>query len=275
MMLRWQLWFGGHRTRFGLIFLLAALVGGALFVPHSEPLYQRYDRMSPGEVVRVGPTKTEVNGDRVMAVDAVYTDATGTRRTVRSYADAPPPTLGQTVAVLHDSGDVDDVKIAGLRTHPAPWWVAMLVMPFIAGGLWLAFGRLGHSRRAVQLLQRGRLTTATRIAQRASRWSRSDRQESIVTFEFTTADGHVQRCEAQAATLAQAVDGGAEPVLYDPGWPDHATALRHLPGAPALDGSGAVTCTIGPLAAAAAVLLPLACVAAAVALVVRTAISWS
>ncbi|NVB85123.1 MAG: hypothetical protein HOV81_42550 [Kofleriaceae bacterium] len=40
-------------------------------------------------------------------------------------------------------------------------------------------------------------------------------------------------------------DDETETLVYDPGWPDHATPLDHLPGSPTIDADGRLSAT-GP-----------------------------
>lgn len=244
-------------------------------MPETEPFYRSYDRMTPGEVAEITPTGTEILGDTVMAVDARYVDHRGVSRTVRSYTDGVTPSIGETVAVLFDRDDPDDVVIAGMRSGPAPWFVSFFLLPFLGSGLWFALGRLGMARRQIRLLERGRLATGTRVAHDQDGVELNDRRETIITYEFTTGDGHIQRCDAHTTRPDELLAGTTAPLLYDPGWPDHATLLRHLPARPEITADDTLVHRANLMKATLACLPPLACVGLVIATAVLTAASWT
>lgn len=229
--LRLLLLFG---TRHGLIGLvasgvIAAVLGGVLVA--SEPLSGRsaLDRSAVGQVLHV--EKSDDDEDPAYVVYAWFDDETGRRRRVRSYSDHAVE-VGQEVTVRYDHASPDHAAIDGQRTHPEPWWSPLALLPFVIAVPVMAASAFRTWRLRLRLLARGIVTRATVVDRK--KHEDGERTSWETTFELETVDRRVVTCAVITDREPPYEVGSAWPLLYDPGWPDHATPLAHLPGAPTI-----------------------------------------
>lgn len=263
---------GGHGQLFGFTFLIFSLLLGTVFGAASEPIIgHSYDRRAPGVIVRVDDSGASTGNETIYAVDATFTDDRGAVRHVRSYT-SPAPLVDTPVTVRYQYADPEHSVIDGMRTHHFSWWGVLIPLVFVGAGVWILGHGLPESRRALRLMRRGRVADATIVEVREE----SDGEGSvwIGTFEFTTVDRRTQRCEASTSHETRFVVGTREPVVYDPGWPDHATPFGHLPGSPAISADDVITYRAHPLRLVLVMVLAAATAITTIACAVITLRSW-
>jgi hypothetical protein len=123
----------------------------------------------------------------------------------------------------------------------APDYAGLVVTTvFSVLGLGILLASVPAARRAIRLLRHGTLTPGrvVDVRGRARQHAHRPHTEWLVTFEFERAHGDAYRCRVVAS---EAPDLGSEgTIVFDPRWPDHATSLDYLPGAPEIDATGGV-----------------------------------
>lgn len=171
-------------------------------------------------------------------------------------------------------------RIRGMHTSVMGLWgLLVLAVPMVGLAVAVVSGLRG--RRAVGLLETGRLTRGRLIKDEPTGTRINRRVVHKMTFEFEADDGLTYTVSTRTHEPERLLDAAAssageapryvdeepgesgravgEPVVYDPRNPARATLVDALPGSPCVDDDGRVRCTT-VAGSAAGVLLPAAAI---------------
>lgn len=215
--------------------MVAAVVLAAVgrVAPLTSP---SYDGVAHAFVISVEETD-EGDSDQ-QTVAAHFVDDQGTGHVVRSYTTHPPQ-VGAEVDVRYQRARPEHAVIAGHRSHPWSAWEILILTGFGLFGLVVVVP--GRTKRlALRLLARGVITQGRITGVKKHEPEGDEGPSWTVTYELTTADRVGLRRELEMETKPRYEVGETWPVLYDPGWPDHATLFAHLDGQPRIADDGTI-----------------------------------
>jgi hypothetical protein len=233
---------GGIGAIVGWILLGMGLVFTSVFAGNAEPLFgdpfggavssQR------GTVTEVRATAIKVNRRPVVAVHFEYGSGEPRQRGVSYTLDATP-TPGSEVELEVARTQPAVARIRGLRTHPLPAWLNVVVLLPIAGGIVLLLSvRKGLAR--VRLLQHGEVAQATLVAREATNTSINNQRVHKLTFRFVDRNRRERHAIARTHRTAALTDEPSETLLHDPDG-DAAVLLDDLPARTKIDAFGQLT----------------------------------
>jgi len=252
-LVRLRVLFGGIVNQFGWLFFGFGMV----FVWAFSPLDDVARRMrfrgptarAEGKIVRVEPTNTRINEQRVYAHHYEFQPASGPRRTGVAYSQDDSPQAGEAVTVEYVQADPGASRIPGM-SYTAGGLFGLLVLIFPAVGLgFLVFG-FRKAFKGIRLLRNGRQATGRLIATTPTRSRVNNQTVYKFTFEFQAEDGQTYQATARTHETSRFAgepypdgaegEGVFEPLLYDPVAPRRAVMMDDLPGGPRIDAEGSI-----------------------------------
>lgn len=224
--LRLALRFGGVGGVIGWIFVAFSMIFVVVFAAIGDfgtALKLRTAELGRVEGTTLGweHTNAQVNDRPVIANGAVF-HVNGRRFECRSYAVAHGMPEGQRVTIEYARSDPSVCRIEGFDVSLLPWWVMLIIAPFVLIGLLFALSSWVRGGRAIGLLARGEVAWGTLAGRRATNVRINDRTQFRCVFRFEDARGRAHEVVARTTDTATLEDDPREPVLYDPHRPSRA-----------------------------------------------------
>ena len=233
---------GGIGAILGWILLGMGAVFVLVFAGNAEPLFG--DPFGGpvsslrGTVTEVRATAVKVNRRRVLAVQFEYGSGEPRQQGV-SYTLETPPSPGSEVELEVARTQPVAARIRGMRTHPLPAWLnVVLLLPIVGGVVLLLSVRKGFAR--VRLLQYGEVAQATLVEREATNTSINNQRVHKLTFRFVDRNKRERLAIARTHRVAALTDEPSETVLHDPDG-DAAVLLDELPARTRIDADGQLT----------------------------------
>lgn len=230
---------GGIGTTLGWLVLGLGLVFATVFTRHAEPLlHDPFDGPSAsmrGTVIDVRDTFIKINHSPVRAVHFEFprTEPTGQGT---SYSTAPAPAIGSEVELEVARTEPPTARIRGMRTHPMPALVQLLLLAPLAGAVVLLLS-MGKNLARMRLLQRGEVAKGTLVDKQATNTKINNQRVYRMTFRFVDRNKRERLAVARTHRIAQLTDEPSETVIHDPDG-DDALLLDDLPARVAVDAQG-------------------------------------
>jgi hypothetical protein len=156
-----------------------------------------------------------------------------------SYATGRCLAAGTPVSVEHPAGRPEVSRIAGMRRAEfGPEVAFALVFPVV--GIVLVVLSLRSGRRQLRLLREGKLALGTLLGKEPTSFLVNKRRVMKLRFAIETDRGARHEVVVRTHLTEQVEDDPRERILYDPERPGEAVAWDLLPGAPQIDGTGAL-----------------------------------
>jgi hypothetical protein len=229
----------GIATVVGWVVLGVGLVFATLFTRHAEPLFgDPFDGPSTsmrGTVVDVRDTAIKIDKSRVLAVHFELPRTEPAARGI-SYTTLPSPAIGSEVEIEISRTEPTATRIRGMRTHPMPALMQLLMLLPIAGAVVVLLAMRTNLAR-MRLLQRGEVATGTLVDQQATNTKVNNQRVYRLTFRFVDRNQRERLAVARTHRIARLTDEPGETVLHDPDG-DAALLLDSLPVPVEVDGQG-------------------------------------
>ncbi len=223
---------GGVAPAIGWLLLGMGLVFVMVFAGNAEPLFSDpfggpLSSMR-GTVTEVRATAIKVNRRPVAAVHFEYGSSEPRQRGVSYMLDATPAPGSEV--------ELEVARIVGMRTHPMPAWLHLIVVLPLAGVVVLLLSlRKGFAR--VRLLRHGEVAQATLVDQQATNTTINNQRVHKLTFRFVDRNKRERLAQARTHRTAALTDEPSETVLHDPDG-DAALLLDDLPARTRIDAQG-------------------------------------
>jgi hypothetical protein len=227
--LRVHVLFGSSGAWFGILWAGLLSYGLISACGQIEPRHApQYDRVAMGRIVKVQKTDSD-SDNHTHTVFAEYRDDRDGVHTVRSYADGER-VVGEAVDVKYEHAHPERAVIVGQRTHRFDVFYPVVLAAFGLVGAFIVLWPRKNPRLALRLLPTGAIAPGTVI----DRKEEDDGEGTTwrTRFEFASLDRRTYQCQVETSGEPPYKVGATWPVLYDPGWPDRATPIAHLGGAP-------------------------------------------
>lgn len=179
--------------------------------------------VTTGQVTTITETSTEINEERVYAVNFTF-NFDGQVHSGASYTTDPTFDPGESIDIEFSASNPDRATIQGLRRTVAPWWVGLLIMIFPIVGVAMVFARWRTGRRGIRLAREGRLAWGWLKSSSPTGTEINEVPVMKLVFEFDV-DGRAYQAEGKTHDTALLEDEDEEPVLYDPRQPNNAMPL--------------------------------------------------
>ncbi|MCB9523611.1 MAG: hypothetical protein H6702_09525 [Myxococcales bacterium] len=234
--------FGGTGALIGWVFLafaLAFVAGVASFANYSEALQLQFGTLkaTPGVMLGWSETNTTVNEEPVIANHARFS-AEGREHECTSYAVGEGLAPDEPVMVEHLAGQPHICRIVGMDASTVPWWVMLILAPFLIIGGVFAFLGYRSGGRTVRLLRHGRAGYGQVVGRRDTGVRINEDIQWEVTVEFTDDRGRAHRATTRTLDLDEVTDDPQEGLLYLPERPESMLLVDALPDAVDNDAQG-------------------------------------
>lgn len=240
--LRLALRLGGVGGTIGWMFLAMSMIFVLVFAALGDfrrMIALELATLSKTDGVALGwePTNAHVNDAPVLANGASY-HVNGQAFECRSYMVGAGLARGERVVVEYDPANPRLCRIEGMDVSVLPWWVMLIIAPFVLVGLIFAMSRWRRGGRLVRLLRDGKVAWGECVAKQPTNVRVNNQTQWKYTFRFEDELGRPREAFARTTDTWAMEDDPREAILYDP----HQTELAMVADMEAkllrLDGRG-------------------------------------
>lgn len=234
--------FGGTVSLIGWIFsafAMAFLAGVAAFAHYSEAVQLQFGELKAAQGVMLGWSETNsyVNEEPVIANHARFT-AEGAERECTSYAVALGLAPDEAVTVEYVAGNPAVCRIVGMDASLVPWWLLLILLPFLLIGGGFAFFGGRSAGRTVKVLRHGRKGYGQVVSRRDTGVRINEDIQWEVAVEFTDERARSHRATTRSLDLDEVTDDPEEGLLYLPDRPEWMLLVDALPDVVDIDDRG-------------------------------------
>lgn len=221
-----QLVFGPFTCVFGWLWLAATGVAWSQYTGFEWR--HHFDRTADAIVDRVVVTHDMEGDESGVRVHYHFTDESGHAIHGIAHGKKHRSVEGHQIAE-YDSHAPHASRLRSFGSSFHTWGSLLFVLLLEVPGLILLVAAGHGTRRALRLLRFGRTTTGKLVGKEITGSGSSEKIE--LTFRYD-ADGRKLDLVIAPENPSELEDEAAEPMVYDPDWPERAVMLDDLPGRP-------------------------------------------
>jgi len=230
--LKFRIWFGKIMSKIGVITFLFILPFTFVFVPYKDVISASFnddDPVAVGIITETMETNATVGEEMVYGYKYQYELPDGSIHYGTGYSTGNTKDNGDEVNILYKQIDPEKSKVVDLRNSLFGKEIGIFILVLQGTGLLILILSILKVRPQIHILKVGVLANGKLLNREATNVKINKQTVYEMTFEFTASNLKTYQAVVRSFEDDRLRDEPYEKLVYDPGNPEKAVLLDHLP----------------------------------------------